>query len=72
METIREFPAGLDKANLIKSYSDSLKIVWITMCGLSAVALVASLWTEGLDINQALETDHAFQPEPRISDMEKT
>ena len=69
---IKDYPPGLDKNNLIQSYADALKIVWVTLCGLSALALITSFWIKGLDINRALETDQAFQQETRVPDIEKT
>jgi len=48
------------RAQLVQAYADSLKVVWVTMCGLAAVALVASAATKGLDLNRPLETEQGF------------
>lgn len=51
------------KAQLVQSYADALKVVWLTMCGLAGVAMVASIWTKGLDMNTPLETEQGFWDE---------
>ncbi|CAF9931189.1 MAG: hypothetical protein HETSPECPRED_007822 [Heterodermia speciosa] len=62
VQIIKDFPReGADaKGLLVKSYADALKVVWLTMCGLSAVAMVASAWTVGLDMDRPLETEQGF------------
>ena len=57
---IQRLPEGEGRRELIQGYADSLKVIWVTMCGLAGVALVASLWTEGLDLNRPLETEQYF------------
>ena len=52
------------KRDLQEAYANSLKVVWVTMCGLAGGAMVASFWTQGLDMNQPLETDHGFLKDP--------
>ena len=54
-----------DRRDLVQSYADALKTVWIVMCALAAVAMVASAWTEGLDLNRALETEQGFLREEK-------
>ena len=48
-----------------------LHAVFIVMLAISAVALVASLWTEGLPLDRALETEQGFQHKDRKGDEEK-
>ena len=62
VQIIKRYPSDQKavKAELIQAYADSLKIVWLTMCGLGAVAMFASLATKGLDLNRPLETEHGF------------
>jgi MFS family permease len=69
VQVIKRFPEGPAKSQLIQSYADALKIVWVTMCAMSAVALILSLWTKGLDLNKPLETEQGFRDKP--SDEEK-
>lgn len=70
VQIIKKFPEGMAKTQLIQSYADALKIVWITMCALSGLALILSLWTKGLDLNKPLETDQGFR-EKKTIDIEK-
>lgn len=70
VQSIKALPEGLEKTHLKKSYADALKIVWITMCGLSAFALILSLWTEGLDLNKPFDTDQGFR-EGKTPDKKK-
>lgn len=71
VQIIKALPEGLEKTQLKQSYADALKIVWITMCGLSAFALILSLWTEGLDLNKPLETEQGFRENKKTADEEK-
>jgi len=43
-----------DRTDLIRSYAEALKVVWIVMCALAGVAMVASAWTEGLELDREL------------------
>jgi Major Facilitator Superfamily len=51
------------RAEIVQSYADSLKIVWISMCGFAAVALFLSIFTKGIDLNRELETEQGFKHE---------
>lgn len=71
VQIIKKLPPDITKTQLIQSYADSLKVVWITMCGMAALALILSLFTEGLDLNKPLETDQGFRDEIEPADEEK-
>ena len=71
VQIIKGLPAGLEKTQLIQSYANALKAVWITLCALSAFALFLSLWSEGLDLNRPLETDQGFREKEKVTDEEK-
>lgn len=71
VQIIKGLPAGLEKTQLIQSYANALKGVWVTLCGLSALALFLSLFTEGLDMNTPLETAQGFREEKKVVDDEK-
>jgi len=45
------------KAQLVQAYADSLKMVWLVMCALSAAALVSSVFVKGytLDVEHVTE-----------------
>ena len=67
-------PDSAVKAELVQAYADSLKAVWVAICGLAGVALVTSLATRGLDLNRPLETAQGFWEEgeeERRGDVEK-
>ena len=71
VQIIKQLPADSTRAQLIQSYADSLKIVWVTMCALSAFAMILSFFTEGLDLNKPLETEQGFRDEKKTADEEK-
>lgn len=61
-----------EKRELRKAYSDSLDIVWVVICALSGVALIASLFLKEYDLNQAQETEQGFTEakKPKVRDSE--
>lgn len=65
VQIIKQMPEGLEKMQLRQSYADALKIVWVTMCAMSAVALILSLWTKEHDLNRPLETEQGFREEKK-------
>lgn len=71
VQIIKQFPEGPAKSQLIQSYADALKIVWVTMCGMCGLALILSFWTKGLDLNKPLETDQGFRERRTTDDEEK-
>ncbi|KAL8896152.1 MAG: hypothetical protein Q9192_003232 [Flavoplaca navasiana] len=70
VQIIKSMQDDAMKQNLQQAYADSLKVVWATMCGLSAVGLILSLGTKGLDMNKPLETEQYFLDERRMADEE--
>ncbi len=71
VQIIKTMAPGPDRHDLIQSYADALKVVWIVMCALSAVAMVLSAGTKGLDLDRELETEQGFVYERRARDEEK-
>lgn len=53
---IQTMQEGTEKTELIKAYADSLKIIWIVMCALSAAGLAVSLFTKAYTLNQEHKT----------------
>jgi hypothetical protein len=53
---IQTMQEGTEKTELIKAYADSLKIIWIVMCALSAAGLTVSLFTKAYTLNQEHKT----------------
>jgi len=59
---------GLRKQVLIGIYVESLRMVWVIMCVLSAVALLTSVWfIEEISLERDLETDQGFRYEDQKS-----
>lgn len=71
VQIIKSMPAGEMKHQLLVSYVDALKYVWIVMCALSAVALVLSLFTRAYALDQELDTEQGFKEKPKTKDPEK-
>ncbi|GME22365.1 putative mfs multidrug transporter [Neofusicoccum parvum] len=72
VEIIKAMPAGEQREQLKVAYVFGLRRVWIVMCALAAVALVASFFVDGLPLDQALKTDQGFQHEEKVEDEEKS
>ena len=61
---------GLRKEILIGAYVESLRMVWVIMCVLSATALLTSIWfIEEISLERDLETDQGFRYEDQKSKM---
>ena len=71
VQIIKAMEQGPARVQLIQSYADSLKTVWIVMCALAGVALLSSLLIKGFDLNRALETEQGFRPATTNADEEK-
>jgi hypothetical protein len=67
---IKAMEAGAEKTQIIQVYADSLKTIWIVMCALSGVALVASLFTKGYSLTQEHKTLQGFDHGNKVSDLE--
>lgn len=53
---IQTMAEGTEKTQLVQAYSDSLQSIWIVLTALSAVGLVASVFTKGYSLNQEHKT----------------
>ena len=71
VQVIKGMEAGLKRTQLIQGYADSLKVVWLVMCGLAFMAFASSVAIRGLDINRALETEQGFLKEVKRKDIER-
>ncbi|KAL8997350.1 MAG: hypothetical protein Q9188_006344 [Gyalolechia gomerana] len=71
VQIIKAMKDDVVKEDLQHAYADSLKVVWLTMCGLAGVGLILSLWTKGLDMNKPLETEQGFIEQKKVKDEEK-
>lgn len=61
VEMLKIMPGEQAKEDLIQSYADALKYVWILACALSGVALISSLWTQHFSLDVALDTDQGLE-----------
>lgn len=71
VQIIKTMQHGPARTQLIQSYADSLKLVWIVMCALAGVALQSSFLIKGFELDCALETEQGFQVEKTAVDEEK-
>ena len=62
---------GEAKVQLIQAYADALKIIWVVMAALAAVAMVASFFTKGYSLDQIHQTKQGFVEKRRPSEEEK-
>ncbi|MCJ1246345.1 hypothetical protein MMC30_003552 [Trapelia coarctata] len=51
VQVIKMMGEGVQKAQLVQAYADSLKTVWLVMCVLSAAALVSSVFVRGYTLD---------------------
>ena len=70
VQIIQTMQHGVARTQLIQSYADSLKYVWIVMCVLAGLALLSSFLIKGYELDRALETEQGFQVE-QTTDEEK-
>jgi MFS family permease len=71
VQIIKAMPESLAKTQLLKSYTDALRYVYIVLCALAAVAMVASFFTKALPLDREFETDQGFRHQERNADEEK-
>jgi hypothetical protein len=71
VQIIKAMPASLARTQLVKSYTDALRYVYIVLCVLAAIAMVASFFTKALPLDRELETDQGFRHQDRVADEEK-
>ena len=61
VEILKTMPEGQMKMDLIQSYADALKTVWILACALGGIGLLASAWTQHFSLDVVLETEQGFE-----------
>ena len=71
VEIIKGMEDGVAKTDLIRGYMDSLKVVFIAICGLSAAGLAASLLVRGFELDRDLETEQGYRKERREGEGEE-
>lgn len=71
VQIIKTMQHGVARTQLIQSYADSLKLVWIVMCALAGVALLSGFLIKGFELDRALETEQGFHVDKTAIDEEK-
>ena len=61
VEMLEVMPDSARKTDLIQSYADALKNVWILACALSGIALLASLRTQHFSLDVVLDTEQGLE-----------
>jgi EmrB/QacA subfamily drug resistance transporter len=65
VQTMSHLPSDSSQAQHLKSgFTDALKTIWIVMCGLSGIALFASLFVERYALDRAILTEQRFRDGP--------
>ena len=70
VSVIKSMAEGTEKTQLIQAYADSLKTIWVVMCALSGVAMVANIFIQGYSLDQEHKTLQGFH-EDKVEDPEK-
>lgn len=70
VQLIKAMPQGREREELLVAYADALRVVWMAMIGFAAAGWAASLFTEGLSLDRALNTEHGLK-EKKVGDEEK-
>lgn len=65
VEIIRETPPGQDKIDLQTAYTDSIRVVYIVLTALSALALASSLVIKAYPLNEVLDTQQGLVEKKR-------
>jgi hypothetical protein len=72
VQVIKAMDEGLMKTQLVQAYANSLKVVWVSMCGLAAVALVTSLFVKEFSLQQEMVTEQGFKQKTKVVDAESS
>ncbi|KAH8799927.1 major facilitator superfamily domain-containing protein [Hyaloscypha sp. PMI_1271] len=72
VQVIKAMQPGLAKTQLIQAYADSIKVIWVTMCGLAAVAMLTCFFVKEYSMDIQLETDQGFKHHGETVDVESS
>jgi len=70
VQVIKAMEEGLMKTQLVQAYANSLKVVWVSMCGLAAVALLTSFFVKEFSLQQEMVTEQGFKHKTKVVDSE--
>lgn len=72
VQVIKAMESGLAKTQLVQAYADSIKVIWVTMCGLAGVALFTLLFVKEYSMDITLETEQGFKHDGKRVDVESS
>ncbi|PMD33262.1 MFS general substrate transporter [Hyaloscypha variabilis F] len=70
VQVIKAMQPGLAKTQLIQAYADSIKVIWVTMCGLAGVALMTCFFVREYSMDMQLQTEQGFKHHGKTGDVE--
>ena len=71
VQVIKALPAGPIKTELIHSYAEALKYVWLVSCVFAGSAFLLSLISKEFPIDRELVTEQGFKHEKKEKDQEQ-
>jgi hypothetical protein len=72
VQVIKAMESGPAKTQLIQAYADSIKVIWVTMCGLAAVALMTNFFVKAFSMDIELATEQGFKHKSKTPDVESS
>lgn len=60
VQIIKDTPDGQNKLDLQTAYVESVRLIYIVLCALAAVALVSSLFVKSYSLDTGMETEQGF------------
>ena len=72
VQVIKAMEKGTARSQLVDAYADSLKVVWVTMCGLAAVAFFTSFFVKGYSLDMEMLTEQGFKHQGKVADVESS
>jgi hypothetical protein len=72
VQVIKAMQPGLAKTQLIQAYADSIKVIWVTMCGLASVAMLTCFFVKEYSMDIQLETEQGFKHHGETVDVESS
>jgi len=70
VQVIKAMVPGMAKMELVQAYADSLKVLWVVMCGLGFTALIANFWVKAYSLNVEMATEQGFRYKEKVEDVE--
>jgi len=61
VQMIKLMDGGLAKTQLIQAYADSIKTLWLPMCGMASVGLLSNLMVKQFTLDVEHRTEQGFK-----------